>query len=73
MRLENTFRSLAEKNQSAFITFLTAGDPDYETSINIINELEQLLPLLPDPPTPVLDCFTFCVCSFTTLETASPL
>ena len=39
MRLENTFRSLAEKNQSAFITFLTAGDPDYETSINIINEL----------------------------------
>jgi len=41
MRLEETFKSLAEKNQSAFITFLTAGDPDYETSISIINELPQ--------------------------------
>ena len=39
MRLKDTFKSLAEKDQSAFITFLTAGDPDYETSINIINEL----------------------------------
>ena len=41
MRLEETFKSLAKKNQSAFITFLTAGDPDYETSISIINELPQ--------------------------------
>ena len=35
MRLEKTFKSLAEKNLSAFITFLTAGDPDYETSISL--------------------------------------
>ena len=41
MRLEETFKSLAKKNQSAFITFLTAGDPDYETSISIIKELPQ--------------------------------
>ncbi len=41
MRLEEAFKSLAEKNQSAFITFLTAGDPDYETSLNIINELPK--------------------------------
>ena len=41
MRLEKTFKSLAEKNQSAFITFLTAGDPDYETSISIIDKLPE--------------------------------
>ena len=41
MRLEKTFKSLAEKNLSAFITFLTAGDPDYETSISIIDKLPE--------------------------------
>lgn len=41
MRLEKTFKTLAENNQSAFITFLTAGDPDYHTSKNIIEKLPE--------------------------------
>ena len=39
MRIEKTFKDLSKKNESAFVTFLTAGDPDYETSKEIIMSL----------------------------------
>lgn len=38
-RIANTFRLLQEKKQSAFITFLMAGDPDFLTSLNLIKAL----------------------------------
>ena len=41
MRLEKTFKDLTKKNRSAFITFLTAGDPDYATSKEILEELPK--------------------------------
>ena len=36
-RLENTFKRLGAENRAAFITFITAGDPDRETSQTILN------------------------------------
>ena len=38
-RIQNTFKNLKQNNQKAFGIFLTAGDPDFETSINIIEQL----------------------------------
>ena len=35
-RLENTFETLAENNEKALVGFVTAGDPDIETSLKII-------------------------------------
>jgi tryptophan synthase alpha chain len=39
-RIDQTFAKLKVSNQAAFIPFLTIGDPDVETSIAIIRELE---------------------------------
>ena len=39
MRIDNTFKKLADNNKAAFVTFLTAGDPDYEVSKKIICDL----------------------------------
>lgn len=41
MRLQKTFARLKKENKSAFITFLTAGDPDYKTSKEIISSLPK--------------------------------
>ena len=38
-RIQNTFKNLKQNNQKALGIFLTAGDPDFETSINIIEHL----------------------------------
>ena len=38
-RIQNTFNILKQNNQKALGIFLTAGDPDFETSINIIERL----------------------------------
>lgn len=38
-RLADCFAKLKQKNQAAFITFITAGDPDYQTSLNILKTL----------------------------------
>ena len=38
-RIQNTFNNLKQNNQKALGIFLTAGDPDFETSINIIERL----------------------------------
>ncbi|MGC6471374.1 MAG: tryptophan synthase subunit alpha [Parvibaculales bacterium] len=38
-RLEQRFRDLAAKQEKAFVAFITAGDPDMETSQHILNGL----------------------------------
>ena len=38
-RIQNTFKNLRQNNEKALGIFLTAGDPDFETSINIIEQL----------------------------------
>jgi tryptophan synthase alpha chain len=38
-RLENTFAKLKQKKESALVGFVTAGDPDIETSLDIITAM----------------------------------
>jgi len=38
-RLTDTFAALKTKNRSAFIPFITSGDPDYATSLDILRGL----------------------------------
>ena len=38
-RIETTFEALKEKKMSAFVTFLMAGDPSFERSIELLSEL----------------------------------
>lgn len=38
-RLDETFKKLGEKGSSALVGFITAGDPDKETSLNIIKSM----------------------------------
>lgn len=38
-RLAACFAKLKQQNQSAFVTFITAGDPDYQTSLTILKTL----------------------------------
>lgn len=40
-RISQTFKSLKENNKKAFASFVVAGDPNYKTSLNIINELAK--------------------------------
>lgn len=40
-RIEKTFRGLKAQNRKALIPFITAGDPDRETSQRILNALPQ--------------------------------
>lgn len=40
-RITATFQNLKAQNKSAFISFLIAGDPDYQTSLAIIKQLPQ--------------------------------
>ena len=38
-RIETTFNNLRDKNKPALITFITAGDPDFNTSKRILLDL----------------------------------
>ncbi|MDF2963459.1 MAG: subunit alpha of tryptophan synthase [Paenibacillus sp.] len=40
-RIDQAFARLKEQNKPAFIPFLTIGDPDLRTSVEIIKQLEQ--------------------------------
>ncbi len=40
-RIKQTFQNLKDQNKTAFIAFLTAGDPDYQTSLEIIKKLPE--------------------------------
>ena len=40
-RIKNTFLDLKKQNKTAFISFITGGDPDLETSLAILKELPQ--------------------------------
>ena len=35
-RIDKTFKTLASANRKALVAYLTAGDPDFETSLNIV-------------------------------------
>ncbi|MGD9639029.1 MAG: tryptophan synthase subunit alpha [Alphaproteobacteria bacterium] len=41
VRIKNTFEKLNEKNKSAFISFIAAGDPSFETSLEVLKLLPQ--------------------------------
>jgi len=41
IRIKKTFDNLKVKNKTAFIGFVTAGDPDYQTSLQIIKKLPE--------------------------------
>jgi len=38
-RIKQTFANLKKQNRNAFVAFITAGDPDYETSFEILKKL----------------------------------
>ncbi|MBP1751556.1 MAG: tryptophan synthase, alpha chain [Geobacteraceae bacterium] len=40
-RISEVFRKLGEKGEKALVTFITAGDPDMETTCGLIPELEK--------------------------------
>ena len=40
-RIEDKFEELKKLNKKALITFVTAGDPDIETTISIVEEMER--------------------------------
>jgi tryptophan synthase alpha chain len=40
-RITTTFQNLKTQNKPAFISFVTAGDPDYQTSLEIIKKLPE--------------------------------
>ena len=41
-RIEAKFRDLQKKKSSAFVTFLMAGDPDLQTSLELMINLPKL-------------------------------
>lgn len=41
-RIEKTFNELQSKKEKGLITFVTAGDPDYDTSLKIIKKLPKV-------------------------------
>ena len=40
-RLQNRFAELKAENRAALVTFITAGDPDYATSLSILKGLPE--------------------------------
>jgi tryptophan synthase alpha chain len=38
-RIDECFESLKRENKKALVTFITAGDPDYDTSMEVLNSL----------------------------------
>ncbi len=45
-RIETTFKSLHSANKKAFVTFTMAGDPDAQTSLDILHTLAQSADIL---------------------------
>ncbi|MDO9574107.1 MAG: tryptophan synthase subunit alpha, partial [Candidatus Contubernalis sp.] len=41
MRLKDTFEQLKSRGEKALITFITAGDPDIETTEKLVLEMEK--------------------------------
>ena len=39
IRIENKFKELKAKGETAFVSYICAGDPDYETSSKILHEI----------------------------------
>jgi tryptophan synthase alpha chain len=39
--LDSCFQALKKKNKAAFIAFITAGDPDYNTSLDILKKMPE--------------------------------
>ena len=48
-RLQTRFAQLKEQNRAALVTFVTAGDPNYDTSMAILKGLPCLLYTSPSP------------------------
>jgi tryptophan synthase alpha chain len=40
-RIDLKFKALKQKNEKAMISFITAGDPDLETTIELVNAMEE--------------------------------
>ena len=40
-RIKNKFNEIKNSNKKALVIFITAGDPDFETSMNIIENLPK--------------------------------
>ena len=40
-RISQTFAALKKQNRSAFVPFITAGDPDFETALALLQELPK--------------------------------
>src|SRR3989337_2060653 len=40
-RLKETFESLAKKGETALVAFITAGDPDMDSTVNFISAVER--------------------------------
>ena len=40
-RLQSRFAELKEQNRAALVTFVTAGDPNYDTSLAILKGLPK--------------------------------
>ncbi len=40
-RIEKKFQELKQKNEKALITFITAGDPDFDSTVQYIQAIEQ--------------------------------
>ena len=57
-RIDQTFASLKQQNKTAMMPYLTVGDPDIRTTVDIILELESAgadiielgVPQLSNPP-----------------------
>src|SRR5882724_5852347 len=40
-RISSRFSELKKANRAAFVPFITAGDPDFETALALLNELPK--------------------------------
>ena len=40
-RIDKRFAELKREGRAGLVTFMTAGDPDYDTSLDILNALPQ--------------------------------
>ena len=43
-RIAARFAELKKSNRAAFVPFITAGDPDFETALALLNELPPPAP-----------------------------
>ena len=41
-RIEETFARLKTKNKKAFISFIMSGDPNFQTSLDIVSKLPKV-------------------------------